>query len=789
MPQRYERRLLDYVGDRRYTPSTLADLAEALQITPDQRERFDQAAQKLLDDDQLVLGSTNTVGLPPPGKEMIGTFRANRRGFGFVIPDEMTAHGDLFVPEHQTGGALNGDHVRAKIVKDPRGRGKQSGHIGRIVEVITRSDRPTVGTLISTGKDARVQLDGRAMPEPVLIRDADASGAVKGSKVVVEILKYPEDPGDQAEGVIVEVLGEAGEPSVETQAVMHAHGLAERFDEEVLAEARNAARRMEQEEDDPDAAPREDLTQTLILTIDPPDAKDFDDAISIRRLEGSNDAGIPSNAVWELGVHIADVAHFVPTGSALDNEAYARGNSTYLPRKVIPMLPEVLSNGVCSLQPEVKRFSKTVFLTYDEHGHVLSQRFARTTIRSAKRFTYLEAQALIDDDLKEARKQCRTEPKYPREIIKALKLMDELAKTIRKRRLRQGMIVLGLPDVELIYDDTGRVIDAQPEDDAFTHTLIEMFMVEANEAAARLFDGLEVPMIRRTHPDPDAHGLGDLRSFARVAGFNIPARPSRQEMQTLLDAVRGKPAQHAVHLAVLRTLSKAEYSPALIGHFALASEHYTHFTSPIRRYTDFVVHRAINAVLDAQAAGKKGVKAVRTTVTADERVPDEQRLTEIGRHCSTTERNSEDAERELRKVLLLEMLMTRLGEDFQATVTGVTGQGAFLQLDKFLVDGFVGLSDLPGDRSDRYRLNRTTGALVAQRSGKTVAIGDRFTARVATVDMAKRELELVIVDSIGANKGDRSKSPTAKTASSPRKKRSSSSPAKKSTRRRTKRKS
>ena len=426
------------------------------------------------------------------------------------------------------------------------------------------------------------------------------------------------------------------------------------------------------------------------------------------------------------------------------------------------MLPEVLSNGVCSLMEGVTRYAKSVFLTYDADGNVLNERFAKTAIRSAKRLTYIEAQALIEDDLRTARKHTKSEPNYPRELIQALKQMDELAKIIRERRMRDGMIVLGLPAVELIYDDAGRVVDAEPEDDAFTHKLIEMFMVEANEAAARVFARIEVPMIRRTHPDPDAHDIGDLKAFARVAGFNIPAKPSRKELQNLLEAVRGKPAQHAVHMAVLKTLSKAEYSPKLIGHFALASDHYTHFTSPIRRYPDFVVHRSLDVLLehlhDDGSGRKPKAKQLGNKLRQDDRVPNEEAMSNIGRHCSATERNSESAERELRNYLVLELLSSKLGEDFPGTVTGVTGQGIYMQIDRYLIDGMIRLSDLPGGsgsggKGDRWQLNRNTGALVAQRSGRSITIGDTFTVRIAGVDLARRQMELVIIESQKSGKG------------------------------------
>lgn len=745
MPDRYTRRILDHIADRRYAPSTVQELVEELSIPEDQQDDFVSAIDELLDAKQVVRGTADTIALPPPGSDMVGTFRRHEKGFGFLVPDELTEHGDLFIPPGNVGDAMTGDKVKAKVIHEKRragGTGK-SPYVGKITEVLSRSDKQYSGTLIQKGKKFGVQIDGRIFNSPVLIRDISAKNAKPGDKVVIDLIEYPDDRGDGAVGVITEVLGEAGEPDVETLAVMRSAGLIEKFPEDVMQQAREAARKL----DDDIPAEREDLTGEMICTIDPPDAKDYDDAISVTQLDGKK-KGEPA---WELGVHIADVAHYITPGSALDLEAYDRANSTYLPRKVIPMLPEVLSNGVCSLMEGVNRFAKSCFITYDNLGNVLEQRFAKTVIRSAKRLTYIEAQALIEDDLKTAIKHCKSEPKYPRPLIQCLKRQDELAKVIRKRRMSNGMIVLGLPSVELVFDDTGRVIDAVPEDNAFTHKIIEMFMVEANEAAARIFAAVEVPMIRRTHPDPDAHNMSDLKAFARVAGYNIPAKPSRMELQELLESVRDKPAQHAVHMAVLKTLSKAEYSPQLVGHFALASEHYTHFTSPIRRYPDFVVHRSIDVMLEYLSPGKgkrkPTAKQLGKKLNADERIPDEDELREIGRHCSAKERNSESAERELRKYLVLELLSTKLGEDFPATVTGVTGQGIYLQVDQFLIDGFISVQDLPGDKSDRWQLNRNTGALVAQRSGRSITIGDRFAAaRIASVDLARRQLELVIIE-------------------------------------------
>jgi ribonuclease R len=490
------------------------------------------------------------------------------------------------------------------------------------------------------------------------------------------------------------------------------------------------------------ATERKDLTDTFTFTIDPPDAKDFDDAITIAHDEASGE--------WTLGVHIADVAHFVRPGEALDEEARARGNSVYLPRLVIPMLPEVLSNGVCSLQEGVGRFTKSVFVTLDGRGKVLFQRLAATIISSNKRLTYLEAQALIDGDVDTARKHARAGTDYTDELIETLRQCDRLARILQKRRHRDGMIVLDLPDVELVFDDEGRVVDAVPEDDAFTHKIIEMFMVEANEAVARTFDSLEVPVLRRIHPDPVPGDIEELRMYARGVGLGLPDEPDRHDLQRLLDATRNTPAARAIHFAVLRTFATASYSPALIGHFALASDHYAHFTSPIRRYPDLLVHRALEAYLEATdngrnvPGGRKRVELGRR-LESDDRVPNEDDLVQLGRHCTDTEGEAEGAERELRDFLVMQLLHERhLGDEFSGVVTGITGRGLYVQIERFLVEGMVTMQDMPqpSGRPDHWQADDRTGRLVAKRSGASLGIGDIVMVEIQRVDLGARHLDL-----------------------------------------------
>jgi ribonuclease R len=769
MPLRFTHRILDHLAHDNYRPAPIDAIARAMRVEQDERETFDQAMRLLAQQGRIAISDDDVVRLPAYGDELIGTFRLNQRGFGFVIPDEPFRDGDLFVPRGQTADAISGDRVRAKVLRQSwrPGSGKgsagaggaraaRSDYIGRIVEVIQRGQEHFVGTLVREGSNWFVEPDGRSLHDPVLIRDPHTKspgGAKPGSKVVIELLHYPQDRS-VAEGVIVKVLGEAGRPDVETQAVIEAHGLRTEFPDLAMEQARRAAAEFEEQSRGP-WPEREDLTHTLIFTIDPPDAKDFDDAISIE-FDARRDE-------WTLGVHIADVSHFVTPGTALDEEGKARGNSVYLPRLVIPMLPETLSNGVCSLQEGVPRFTQSAFITYDGEGRVIGQRFASTVISSRKRLTYLEAQALIDGHVAEARKHARTEPQYSDELIEALRLADRLAKVLRKRRFADGMIVLNLPKVELVFDEDGHVIDAIPEDDAFTHTIIEMFMVEANEAVARLFSDLNLPLIRRIHPDPVPGDIDELRMYARVARFDLPDEPSRRDLQRLLEKTRHTPAARAIHFAVLRTLTKATYSPAMIGHFALASEHYTHFTSPIRRYPDLSVHRALQAYLDETENGARGPggrkkRDLARRLAEDDRVLDEGQLIQLGRHTSDSEREAEAAERELREFLVLQFLHEKhLGDEFTGVVTGVESFGVFVSIERFLVEGMVKLQDIaigsstgvppvskkPG-RADQWVESPSTGRLVAKRSGMSIGIGDIVTVQIARVDLATRHLDLMI---------------------------------------------
>jgi len=700
----FKKRIIKLLKHADYTPLKLAQLAKALGVSSKDYSQFKLAFEQLRRAGHVVIGARNLVSLPALSGRIIGTFRANPKGFGFITPLEPNSHGDLFIPPKQKADAMTGDIVAAKVVK----RGKRTGQMrysGKVIEILQRAQNKFVGTLLKQPEGWIVQPDGTGFFELIGVDDVSAKGAGQKDKVVVEILCWPSEKY-LARGVITEVLGKAGRYESEIKSIIHQYHLPSELDADCLEQARKAAAEFNPEQ----LATRDDITEKVIITIDPPDAKDFDDAISLDKDAQGN---------WVLGVHIADVSNFVPPDSALDAEAKERGNSAYLPGKTIPMLPEILSNGICSLQPGQKRFCKSVYLTYDNQGNVLHVSFANSIMNSAQRLTYQEADRILKGHTKDAGP----------EVVELLKNMETLSRAVEKRRIKNGMLHLDLPETELVMDKAGRVVDARPADDSFPHTIIEMFMVEANEAVASLLDKLGVPFMRRIHPEPDSLSMKNLSKLVRAFGVSMPRTPDRTAIQNLLAAVKGSDSSLAVNLVVLRSFEKAQYSPVHTGHFALASEHYCHFTSPIRRYADLLVHRVLESYLQKNL----------------DTIYHEQDLAEIGKHITFTEQRAEDAEKELKTVLILQMLSNKIGDELDCVVTGLASFGVFVQSKKFGIEGLIQMTDLG---SDVWKYSPKAQCIVGQHCGRSIHLGQAIKVRIVSINVPARQLNVCPAESL-----------------------------------------
>ena len=669
--------------------------------------------------------SESSGGREPRRDDVVGIFRRAAGGYGFVRPLEAAAgdrSGDIHISAASALDAATGDTVRVLLA---RGRDvRRPGPAGEIVEVVTRRTTRFVGGYFEAAGGGWVRIDGTNFARPVSVGDPGAKGVRENDKVVVEMVRFPSHLRD-AEGVIVEVLGAAGEAGVDTLTVIHEFGLPGPFPEGALAESRRQAERFREEV----PAGRRDLTDRVIVTIDPVDARDFDDAISLERIDRGH---------WLLGVHIADVSHFVEEGSPLDQEARARGTSVYLPDRVIPMLPEIVSNNLASLQPDRVRYARTCWIEFSADGIPVHAEEERSAIKSQRRFTYEEVDVFLADPDTPAVEMAG-------EVRSLLGRMRDLARMLRSRRMARGSLELAMPEVKIDLDRDGRVSGAHVVENTESHQIIEEFMLAANEAVAGMLAAAGAGFLRRIHPAPDPRKLRQLTEFVSELGFEVDTLESRFELQRLLDMARGRPEEHAVHYAVLRSLSRAVYGPQEDGHYALASDCYCHYTSPIRRYPDLTVHRALDLLARGRRAAADG-------------------LPRLGEECSLLERRAEAAERELVKLKLLLFLSSRTGEEMNAVVTGVESFGLFVQGLEMPAEGLVALASLP---DDSYRFERTSHTLIGRRAGNSFRLGDRVRVTVFRVDLDRRTLDFRLVEVGGrvARGGGRAPHPPNKTKS------------------------
>ncbi len=701
----YAHRVLKLVSEEAYKPITLKAMSRRFKVDPDDYAEFRGTVKRLVKEGKLDIAKDKTLRSPDRAGLVIGVFRRSARGFGFVRPHSGRDREDpIYVSADAAGDASTGDEVAVKVVKRPRRPGTNAE--GRIVQILARAAGLFVGTYFEEAGAGFVRIDGTTFNEPIDVGDPGARGARPGDKVAIEMVRYP-SPYQGGEGVITEILGQRGQPGVDTITVIRAFNIPDTFDDEVLDEAREQARLF----DESQVGTREDLRDVLTVTIDPATARDFDDAISLSR---------DGEGYWSLGVHIADVSHFVRAGSALDRSARHRGTSVYLPDRVIPMLPEVLSNSLASLQAGRTRYTVSSLLEFNAEGILTAKRFARSAIRVDQRFSYEQAMAVMKDPKV-------THHGVAPEVAAMLGRMLELAMILRRRRIARGALELNLPEIEIDLGDRGEVTGAHLAVNDQSHQVIEEFMLAANEAVAGTLSAQETLFLRRAHPDPEPYKLDEFAEFARSLGLELDQPQSRFELQRVLAETAGKPEEYAVHYGLLRSLKQANYTPEPEGHYALASEDYCHFTSPIRRYPDLQVHRQLVARLEGK----------RPTNRHDE-------LVVLAEHCTRTERRAEAAERELIRVKLLTYLENRIGDEFHAVIVNVQDFGLFCRLVELPVEGLIHVTSLA---DDYYYLEAGTHTLVGRRSGRRHRLGDREVVRIAHVDVDRRVLDLVLADS------------------------------------------
>ena len=715
-------RIMALVVSSEYRPRKPKQIASDLDLDGVGYREVRRVIKQLVLEGRLVYGSNHLIysvgSIGGPNDSIRGTFRrAMGGGFGFVRPnhavDGEEISDDFFVPPGKTMGALEGDLVEIEIRSGRRGDDEAV-----VTKIIERARRQFTGTFKLSGKSPVVYLDGVPFEHPVAVGDVRGLPIENNDKVFVELVEFPGDDGSGGEAVILERLGNQNNPAIDTLSIMRQYALPDEFPEDVLNEAR-----IEADAFNDDAVPseRKDLTKLLTITIDPFDARDFDDAISLERESGR----------WRVWVHIADVSHFVKVGGAIDQEALQRATSVYLPDRVVPMIPEIISNHLASLQPEKLRLVKTVEIEMLDDLTITHTEVHNAAIHSDLRLNYEQVDQYLADPESYVEK-------WGQPVCELLSNMHRLAMQIRKARFKAGSLSMDMPDIKLDLDKSGKVKGAHRVEHTESHQIIEEFMLAANQAVATWLDDKKLGFLHRIHPPPDRRKLRQLSNFVKDIGIPIDRVESRFDIQKVLDAVEESPLEDAVNFAVLKSMNKAVYGPQSEGHYALDMEHYCHFTSPIRRYPDLTVHRLVQKLLD----GEK---------TPDDAFPT---LLKLGHHCSDMERNAQKAERELIELKLLHFLRKHIGESMEAVISRVFADGLHARCVKLPVDGFVPATSLP---RDIYRFERRGNIMTGAKEGNRYRLGDLLTVKIAKVDMQSRQLFLDVV-----------KNHTAKNESGPR---------------------
>jgi len=672
-------------------------------FTDEERPSAMEQTGALLASGKLLLTRRNKLALPEQTGLINGTIQAHQRGFGFFLPKDRTImNTDAFIPADAMHGAMHRDEVWVRLSEQTSRNGTPEGEV---VLIVNRAYTQIVGTYEQGGKlGGCVVPDDTHVPFDMMIAREGVGKAKHGDKVVAKVLHYP-DGRRPMFGSIVEVLGAKDAPGTDILSAMRQFRLPQEFSKAAMRQAKS----IEQSVPEDAVITRERLYDKCIVTIDGADAKDLDDAISLERLQNGN---------YYLGVHIADVSAYVKEGSALDRDALERGTSVYLVDRVIPMLPKELSNGICSLNEGQERLTLSCFMEIDSAGKVVSYRLSETVIKSRYRLVYEDVTKLLEGDEEQQNRYA--------DIVPMLKNLEELAAVLRQKRFKRGSIDFDLDEARVLLNEQGKAIGVEKEERGVANRIIEECMLIANETVAQHMSYLEVPFIYRVHETPDKEKLTDLNAFVQTLGYGIKHMKDihPRTLQRLIEQAKGTNEENIVGKVTLRAMKKARYSELCLGHFGLAAKYYCHFTSPIRRYPDLIGHRIIKEVLNGSMTQKRAQKLL-------EKMPD------IAKQCSETERIAMEAERAVEDMKKCEYMSGHIGESYAGVIAGVTSFGFFVALPN-TVEGLVRAASLD---DDYYEYDEKQYRLVGRRSGRVFRLGDAVRVRVSGVDIAARNID------------------------------------------------
>ncbi len=722
--------ILSFFKERVHHPASARELARLLHVPRDERVAFKRDLKRLAASGQLAQVRGNRYALPDAGDLVAGRLQANPAGFGFVVPEDVERE-DIYIAAANLTEAMHGDRVLVRVERQtPR------GFEGAIVRILERAHDTVVGRYeTDAGGLAYVVPFDRRITADIHIPSGQSSSADANDMVVVQLTRWPTATRG-AVGRVVEVLGNINEPGVDTQIIIRKHNIPDAHSDESVQEARRLGSVVKPA----DIQGRTDFRPVTTVTIDGEHARDFDDAITLETLK---------NGHYWLGVHIADVSQYVKEGSALDEEAYERGTSVYFTERAVHMFPSELATGLCSLNPHVDRLVQSCLMEVDRRGHVVRYEMHDGIINSDARMTYTAVNAILTDRDAAAIEQYK-------ELVPLFELMRELFDILNARRRRRGSIDFDLPETEVILSEYGEIEAIVPAERNIAHRLIEEFMLLANETVAGHLVDHAVPTLHRVHEAPDVKKVAEFEAFIEPLGYGLGAAGrsvTPHNFQKLIDRIRGTPEERPIAALMLRTMQKARYDAVSLGHFGLAAEHYTHFTSPIRRYPDLVVHRSLR-------------ESRRGPVNDARREELDEELPEIAKHTSDRERRADDAERELLQWKKVRFMADKVGDEYEGYITGVAPYGLFIELVEHYVEGLVHVSSMA---DDYYRFLDQQHVLRGENTKKMYRLGDKVRVQVVRVDMERRQVELGLVEILETVRKEERRRGTPRSRTKPKK--------------------